>query len=316
MFNFGLSKTKMNKVLITGGSGLIGSEIIRQLTAKNFEVVVPTRKKRRQEGRVQFIHWNPERNEIDPSALLGVNYVINLAGANLAEGRWTKERKEIILDSRIESMDFLIQKIKGFELSIKSFISASAIGYYGNVKNKQQIFKEQDNSGDDFLSKVCVEWENALTPLKELGIRTVALRIGLVLSKDGGLMQKILPLAKKMLNANFGNGKQIYPWIHLEDIARMFVFAIENEMMNGAYNGTVDVANQVSQNEFNKTLAKSLKKPFWLPRIPGFLLKLGMGEMSAMLLNGNKVSNEKIKNCGFELKYPNLNQAFEQILKT
>lgn len=306
----------MNKVLITGGTGLIGSEIIRQLTAKNFEIVVPTRKKRRREGNVQFIHWNPQRNEIDPTALQGVNYVINLAGSNLAEGRWTKERKEIILESRTESMAFLIQKVIDFELPIKGFISASAIGYYGNEKDKQKIFTEQDNPGDDFLSKVCVEWERGLQPLKEVGIRTVVLRIGLVLSKEGGMIKQILPLAKQMLNANFGNGKQIYPWIHLEDIARMFVFAIENETMNGAYNATVDVAEQVCQNQFNKTLAKSLKKPFWLPPIPAFLLKIAMGEMSAMLLNGNKVSNEKIKNCGFELKYPSLNQAFAQILKT
>lgn len=311
---FCILKLEMNKVLITGGSGMIGSEIIRQLENKDFEIVVPTRGKRKREGNVQYFHWNPQRNEIDPTAMQGVNYIINLAGANLADGRWTEERKEIILKSRTESMAFLIQKVKEFELSIQGFISASAIGYYGNEENNAPPYKEQDPPGKDFLAEVCVAWENALTPLDEMGIRNAAIRIGLVLSKEGGLMEKILPLAQKALNTNFGDGKQIYAWIHVEDVARMFVYALEHETIHGPYNGTVDVEQQLSQKQFNKALSKYLKRPVWLPGVPSFALKLAMGEMSEMLLNGNKVSNDKIIQSGFKLKYPTLNQAFKQIV--
>lgn len=306
----------MNKVLITGGSGLIGSEIIRQLADKDFEIVVPTRGKRKKEGNVQFIHWDPERNEIDPTAMLGVNYIVNLAGANLADGRWTDDRKEVLLSSRIDTTEFLIQKVKEFDLNIKGFVSASAIGYYGNENNNNKVFTEQDEAGNDFLAEVCVKWENALMPLNDLGIRKVVIRIGLVLSKNGGLMEKILPVAQKALNTNFGDGEQNYAWIHIEDIARMFVAALENEAMQGVYNGTVTVAQQLSQKQFNKALSKYLKRPVWLPGVPSFALKIALGQMADLLLSGNKISNEKLIQTGFQLKYPTLNQAFKQIVES
>lgn len=302
------------KILITGGSGVIGQQILKQLKEKSHQIVVLSRSVQKQDGNVRYALWDPIKGEIEESALQNVDQIINLAGLNLAEGRWTDDKKQKILKSRTESISFLIRKIKELQIPIKSFVSASAIGYYG-ISQPETIFKEQDPPGSDFLAQVCMEWENALQPLIDMNIRVVVLRTGLVLSHNGGLLGKILPLAKNRLNTNFGNGEQIYPWIHIQDMARIYVFALEHTKMEGVYNACSALSEQVKQKEFNSVLGEVVKKPLILPSIPAFLLKLGLGEKADMLLTGSYVSNEKLIATGFTFHFPELMPALKDLVE-
>ena len=311
-------------VLITGGSGMIGQAITQALLKESYQVIVLSRhpqKPANQSSSVKWAYWNPDKNEIDISALQQAQHIIHLAGDPLADGRWTKAKKERILKSRTQSSELLFQKIKEHHISLQSFISASAIGFYGNhLSNKNEPsssqfkgFNESDQAGEDFIAHVCQQWEQASSAIQNLGIRTVIIRIGLVLSDKGGLLAKIAPLAKKSLNVNMGSGEQIYPWIHVEDLARLFVYALQDDTMKGVYNATCSVENQVNQKEFNALLAKHLHKKLFLPSIPSFLLKIILGEMSQMLLNGSYISNEKIIKQGFQFLYPKLPEAFNHL---
>jgi len=304
----------MKKILITGGTGLIGKEVVNQMSNKDYKIAVLTRGKTEIKKGIQFYHWDPEKNEIHQDALKGSHHIIHLAGANLASGRWTKKRKRKIIDSRVSSTRLLIEEIIKNNLQPESFISSSAVGYYG-MDDPQTEFWETDPPGTDFLAKVCQQWEKALEPLSKLNIRTVSIRTGLVLSPDGGLLKKIIPLAKKGLNTSFGNGQQIYPWIHIEDIARIYVFAMENNKFRNAYNAAVAVEQQVSQKSFNNQLAKMLNKPNFMPNVPSFLIKLILGKMSGMLLSGSYISNEKLLSEDFKFNYKELNIALKDLLK-
>lgn len=311
-------------VLITGGSGMIGQAITQALLKESYQIIILSRQAKKLTNlpnSVKWAYWHPDKNEIDISALKQAHHIIHLAGDSLADGRWTAAKKERILKSRTQSSQLLYQKINEHKISLRSFISASAIGFYGNhrkIQNASSLsqlkgFKESDPVGSDFIANVCQNWEQASSAIQDLGIRTVIIRIGLVLSDNGGLLAKIAPLAKKSLNVNMGSGKQIYPWIHIEDLARLFVYALQNETMKGIYNATSSVENQVNQKEFNELLAKHLHKKLFLPSIPPFLLKIILGDMSQMLLEGSYISNEKIIKQGFQFLYPELPDAFNHL---
>lgn len=289
-------------ILITGGTGLVGQAVREQLTLEGHHVAVLTRHPDRFLG--EAFHWDPDRGFLDVSSLDFADVVIHLAGENISSGRWTRTRKQKILDSRVNTSRMLME---GFQRSKKKpelFIAASAVGYYGAV-TKEHTFRETDPPGDDFLARTTVAWEQASGAIEQLGIRTVILRLGVVFSPDGGALQKMMRPVRWGLGAPLGHGRQMVPWIAVEDVAGMVSFFINTPEISGIYNA---VAPEVVTNRsLMQLLAKHLGKPFFLPAVPAFLLRLMFGEMSIVLLEGSPVSAEKIIHAGYPFRFPTLN---------
>ncbi|MDN3687809.1 TIGR01777 family oxidoreductase [Cyclobacterium jeungdonense] len=297
----------MQNILITGGSGLIGNSITKLLVHKGKEVAWLSRNPDKQEQK--SFYWDPEKDILDQESLYWADGIIHLAGAGVADKRWTDSRKKEILDSRVKSSLLLFQELQKIKDKPKAFISSSAVGYYGIDTGEKLVF-EGDPPGKDFLASVVKEWETATEKIQDLKIRTVLLRIGIVLSKDGGALPEIL---KPPVAAPLGDGKQYMSWIHIEDLSRMFVHALENPGLSGIYNavGPVPVTNR----GLTKKAAHFKGKPFIGVGVPGFALKIILGEMAEMVIGGNRVSSEKMEGTGFRYLYSDLNQALKQIFK-
>lgn len=294
------------KILITGASGLIGSTL-SELLSKNHTVVSLGRAKK--EGSSSSFVWDVKKSRIDLGALNAVDTVVHLAGANVSKKRWTHSWKKELLDSRVQSTRLLYDTLKDNPHSVKTFISASAIGYYGFESNL--IFTEEDDSGSDFLAQVTRQWEQEMDRIKSLGIRVVKIRVGIVLSKKGGALEKMVLPIKYGVGSTLGSGKQYLSWIHMDDMCGIFLKAIEDASLDGAYNAA---ANWDTNEDMTKAIAKVICRPLWLPNVPSFALKLILGEMAEIVLNGSKVSSEKIKRAGYQFKYTNLDEALADLL--
>lgn len=301
----------MTKILITGGSGLVGTALTEQLISKGYEVVHLGRQQDTNPGITKYT-WSPMKGEIDESAFDGVDYIVNLAGANLSEKRWTRERKNEIKKSRTKSTELIFDRLQQRNEKPKALVSASAIGYYGYDSGSIEK-KEGSRFGDDFLATVVKEWEAEVDKFTDLNIRTVKLRMGLVLSKKGGALEKIAKPVKLGFGAALGRGDQYISWIHIEDLCGIIIKALEDQTLNGVYNAVSP--NPVTNKEFTRQLALILKRPFFLPNVPGFLLKIMLGEMASLVLGGNKVSSEKIENSGFKFQYPDLTVALIDLIR-
>lgn len=300
----------MKVVLISGGSGLIGKTITDILLKQNVEVRWLSTRTTTQHPNVKVYLWSPKAMEIDAEALNGVDTVINLAGEAVAQ-RWTRQAKSAIFNSRVQSVRTLAKAIEAREDRPSSFINASAVGYYPD--NNGRAYLETDEPGNDFLAKVVTHWEKEVGKVSDLGVQTAMLRIGIVLDKSGGALGQMLPFFKIGLGSPLGSGKQWMPWIHVEDLARMFIHLARNEEAQGVYNAAGP--NQVRNAEFSKTLAQAMNKPFFAPAVPSFMLKLVLGKMATIALASTKVSVEKIQNTGFEWKHPELLPALQDVLK-
>jgi len=299
----------MAQVLISGGSGLVGKILSEKLKTKGFDVAILSRTNK--PGFKTYL-WHPDKNQIDPKAIQSSDYIIHLAGANIAEKRWTDSRKKLIRDSRVESANLIFNELKKQKKELKAFISASAVGYYG-ARTSDNIFAEEHSASDDFLGQTCLAWEQAAKQFEEIGIRTVIIRTGVVLDKQAGALSKMILPIKIGLGSAIGNGRQYMPWIHIDDLCELYIKAIEDNHMNGVFNA---VSPDFQTNKsFTHILAKTLKKPFFLPNIPAFLLKLALGEMSIILLQGSRVSADKLIELGFTFKFPNLRSALKDLLK-
>ena len=261
---------------------------------------------------LQYYTWDIAKQEIEKDAIIKADAIIHLAGANVGEGRWTTKRKKVIIDSRINSGNLLFESVKKFNPNLKTFITSSAIGYYGMV-NSEKTFKEKDDAGNDFLAEVCSKWESVADQFSLLGCRVAKVRTGVVLDKNEGALAKLLTPIKLGIGSALGSGEQAMPWIHLDDICGIYLHLIENEMLNGAYNGVAPAKN--TNKEFSKTVAKILKKPFWFPKVPAFALKLLMGEQAVIALKGSQISSEKIEKTGFKFRFRNLHDALSEIIK-
>jgi len=301
----------MERVLITGGSGLVGKHLNKKLTEKGYEVLILSRNKT-QINKSNVFYWNPEKEEIDSEAIEKADYIIHLAGANIGEKRWVKKQKQVILDSRVKTANLILKTIKEKNLKPKAFISASATGYYGAITSNKE-FTETDSSANDFLGKTCNLWEKSADEFTQVGIRTVKIRTGLVLSKKGGALYKMLLPVKIGFGSPIGSGKQIMPWIHIHDLCNIYIKAIEDIKMEGAYNAIAP--EHLTNKEFMKTLATVLKKPFWFPNVPSFVLKILFGEMSQIILKGSRVSSKKIMKAGYDFEFTNLKTAFKNLLR-
>lgn len=299
------------RILISGATGLIGSEIVRLCHDKGIDVNFLTTRKSKlsSEKGYQGFLWNPEKHEIDLKCFDGVSAIINLAGASISK-RWTSTYKKEILNSRVESIQTLYKGLQKIDTSeITSFVSASAIGIYPS--SLSEFYAEEETRVDDsFLGEVVQAWEKAIEPLENFNFNFSKIRIGLVISEDGGALPEMAKPIKYYVGAAFGSGMQWQSWIHITDLARMFLFAIENGL-EGVYNGVGP--NPVTNTKLVKEIAKVIDRPVFLPNIPKFVMKLILGEMSYLLFASQRVSSKKIEEEGFVFDYQNVCRALEQI---
>lgn len=260
--------------------------------------------------RIRVFRWDIEKNEIDEQCIAGVNAIIHLAGENIAEKRWTAKRKQQIIRSRTASIDLLYNLIRqNADHQIETIVSASAIGYYGD--RDDILLTEESEPGNGFLTRACLEWEKAVDEGEKLNIRVVKLRAGIILTDAGGALPEIANPVRKGLGAALGNGKQWMSWIHIQDVNRMYAYAVENQQITGTYNMTAP--QPVTNSEMTKSLAQILDKKLWLPNVPAFSLKLLLGEMSTLVLDSAKVSSSKIQSNGFTFNFPEITGALKEI---
>lgn len=290
---------------------MVGTRLTELLQQKGYAVRHLNRSKRAGNGIETFV-WDVKAGTIEAGAFDGVDYIVHLAGAGIADKRWTDERKKVLVDSRVDTANLLFEQWKASGQPISAFVGASAIGYYGMV-TRDHIFVESDPPADMYISDICVQWENASLQFKEAGIRSTLIRVGLVLAADGGALPAIAKPVRFGIGAALGSGKQWMPWIHIDDLCGQFIMAIENEAWTGIFNGVAP--NPVNQKVFTKLVGKALKRPVWLPNVPAFLLKAALGEMSQLVLEGSRVSCEKVQQHGFRFAFTQAETALKEILR-
>lgn len=299
------------KVLITGATGLIGSELVSLLLQNGISVNYLSTSKKKIVKKLNYngFYWSPERGYIDENCLIGVDSIINLAGANIAK-RWTNSYKQEILESRLLSSALLYKALKNNPNQVKQIVTASGTSIYPN--SDTIIYDENSTQiNDSFLGNVVVKWEESTDKFASLGLKVCKLRTGIVLSSKGGALVEMLKTIKLGLGASFGSGKQIQSWIHIHDIAALYLFAIKNDL-DGVYNAVSP--NPVTNEELTLSIAKVLKKPIFMPNIPKFVMLLVLGEMHELLFENRNLSAKKIEEKGFEFKYITIDKALNNIL--
>lgn len=299
-------------VLISGGSGFIGKQLTNLLIASGYSVSILSRSSKQNTVDISYYQWDVSNQTIDEESVMKADFIIHLAGENIAEKKWTKERKEAIVQSREKSIQLIHDVLKKNHKKLEAFVSASGIGIYG-AKNGSEICNEDSLPADDFLGTTCQKWEAAADTIESLGIRTVKIRTGLVLGKEDGFLKKLSPIFKYRLGSALGSGKQYMPWIHIDDLCAIYLQAITNVEMTGAYNAAVfdNTTNAI----FSEKLAKAYGYSIWLPNVPAFLIQLAMGEMAQIVLTGLRVSSVKIENTGFKFQYKTLKLALLDCLE-
>jgi uncharacterized protein (TIGR01777 family) len=315
----------MPTVLITGGTGMIGTALSRHLLNEGYNVIILSRNPRetavrhdlgterrifRSSGKLFYSSWDINSMTIDATALKEADYVVHLAGAGVADKRWTEARKKEILESRTKSSDLLLKCLKENPNKVKAVISASAIGWYGPDNGK--VFTENDPASNDFLGQTCLAWENSIQPVAELGKRLVKLRLGIVLSNEGGALKEFKKPLVMGVAAILGDGKQVTSWIHIDDLCRAFLFAIEDRTLEGVFN--LAAPNPVDNRKLTLTLAEKRNGKAYLPlRVPSTFLKLALGEMSVEILKSSTVNSDKIQQAGFRFLYPTIESAINNL---
>jgi len=308
--------TNGKNIMITGGTGLVGDVLCKMLTEKGYSVTILTRStnKSTNNSAVDYAHWDISNKYIDPVAISKADYIIHLAGAGVVDRKWTAAYKKEIIDSRVKSSELIIHSLQNNPHKVKAIISASAIGWYGPDVKENYQFVETDPADVNFLGETCRLWEESVEPASKLGIRVCKIRTGIVLSTKGGALVEFMKPIRLGIAGILGNGKQMVSWIHIEDLCRIFIHAIENEKLNGSYNGVAP--KPVSNKLLTITLAKIMKGIFFIPSyVPKFVLKIMMGERSVEVLKSTNVSCEKIRNTGFTFLYPSIEVALRQLLK-
>ena len=300
------------KILITGGSGLVGSRLTQMLINKGIEVKWLSRTAGKKDG-IDCFRWDYKTNYIDEKAFEGVTHLVHLAGAGVFEKRWSASYKKEIYDSRIKTTQLLVQYLPKVQ-SLKAFVCGTAIGIYGNSLQKN-LLEEDAGNGSDFLAKTTVDWEKAADTNIPPGIRTVKIRTGIVLAKDAGALPAMVQPIKFLIGSPLASGEQIISWIHLDDLCNIFIKAIEDEGMNGVYNGVAPTP--LSNKVFSKTIAAVIKKPLIMPNVPAFALNVILGKEKAYsVVEGIPVSSAKIQKAGFTFIFPTLEKALNDLLAT
>lgn len=308
----GTTHSKMaKKIVLTGGTGLIGQALSQRLLEKGYEVAHLSRHKGSDES-IQTFLWDIHKGYIEEGALASAHGIIHLAGAGVFDHPWTSSYKKEIIDSRVASAQLILTEIKKGNTMPKVFISASGISIYGNDTGDKLMY-ETDAAGREFLAKVSMQWEAAADAFSNENIRPVKLRTGIVLSEKGGALERMAMPVKLGFGAPLGTGRQYISWIHIDDLCAMYIYAIEHPQVHGTYNAVAPVP--VTNKEFTKNIASVLRKPLWLPNIPPFALKLALGsERAPVILGGNCVSSSKIEREGFKFKYNKAADALKDLL--
>jgi uncharacterized protein (TIGR01777 family) len=305
----------MKTVLITGGTGLLGTRLTQLLVSNNLKVIILSRSlKESTNKQIQYAKWNIEQQTIDNWAIEQADYIIHLAGASVAEKRWTKERKEEIIQSRTKTSELIVESLKKINNKVEAIISTSAIGWYGadTEKSIKNGFNENEKSDNNFLGTTCKLWEESIAPVLGLNKRLVILRVGVVLSKNGGAFVEFIKSFQFKIAAILGNGKQIVSWIHIDDACNMYLHAINNKNINGIFNCVAP--KPVTNKNLIKTIAQLWHRGFYIPfYIPSFLIKIILGSFSIEVLKSTNISSEKIENSGFQFQYPTIDKAIQQL---
>ena len=302
------------RVLVTGATGFVGKVLVKQLLKANHEVVVLTRNIAKAAitlgSQCRYYQWDNTTNDLPPKeAFAGVDGVINLMGETISK-RWDEAHKKRIYHSRIDSTRRMVEAMASLEVKPKAFVSTSAIGIYGDRGTEDVT--ENSTLGNDFLAKVCKDWENEANKAKNLGLRVAIIRVGVVLGDGGGALAKMLPIFRLGAGGPVGSGKQYMSWIHVSDLADMYIDALTDSAVSGVLNGTAPYP--ATNAEFSKQLGKALHRPAFAPA-PAFAMQLMFGEMSTILLEGQKVLPERFKEKGFRYNYPTLEIAIKESLR-
>ena len=295
-------------ILITGGTGFIGSALSRELSNSGHKVIITSRRKTPPKlENIEIVRWDIQ-TPLSSEIMSGIDAVINLAGESLISGRWTKRRKERIMSSRVNTTRLLVESMKNANPKPKVLISVSAVGYYG--PHGDEYVTEDFPPASDFLAEVCKAWEKEALRAQELGIRVVITRFGVVLESDGGALPKMAIPFKFFLGGHLGSGQQWFSWVHREDIIGFMKYALENESVSGHFNLTSP--QPVTNKKFCFALGKALNRPSWF-HVPAFMIKLTLGEVGRVLLTGQRVLPEKALKAGYQFKYPEINEALKAI---
>lgn len=299
-----------NKILITGGSGFVGKELIKNLQKKGYHVHILTRKKTiPNTASLSYFEWNLDASTIDIDCFKNVNTIIHLAGANIGQKRWTNKRKIEIMQSRVQSTALLFENVKKYQFPIEHFVAASATGFYGAVTQKH-IFTEEDQAGHDFLADVCKNWEHSSLQFLSLGTQVTILRMGVIIG-NGGLLARMNKIARYGINPGLGNGLQYLPWVSLKDTINAYLFMIKHKNKSGIYNLVAD--EHLQMNDLARLLLRMNGHKRITPNVPSWVIQLIFGNMSQIMLKGSRVSNQKIKSIGYEFKHSTLKEAIQQL---
>jgi len=297
-------------ILITGGTGLLGKRLVGQLLDLGWSPRLASRTADLNANVPQY-EWNISENKIDQRALDEVDAIIHLAGANVAEGRWTKKRKDEILESRVNSTRILFEAVEKLEKKPRTLICASATGYYG-LQELEHVSNEEEKAGSDFLAQVCQKWETEADRFETLGMRVVKVRTGVVFDQSGGALQKMVQPIRFFVGAALGSGKQNIPWIHWEDWCGAVIHLLQQNNLSGAFN--LVAPQPVTNAELTRFIAKVMGRPLVLPNVPALALKILLGEMSSIVLQGHKVSSEKLIESGYKFKHESTLEAVSELL--
>jgi len=302
------------RIIIAGGTGLIGKALARQLKQEKHEVFIlsrnPNKSQQFSTQAIKLIKWNGLNTEGWGNLVDGADVIINLVGENLSEGRWTENRKRTILDSRINAGNALVDAIRSATIKPNVFLQSSAVGFYGS--QGEAIISEPTKAGKDFLAKVCVEWERSTAEVEDFGIRRIITRSGVILSTEDGALPRMLRPFYFFVGGPISNGQQFFPCIHLEDEIAALIFLITHVNASGVYNLTIP--NPIKNKQFAKEIGKALHRPSFFP-VPAFMLHLLFGEMANMLLGSQRIIPERLLKLGFLFKFPTADEALQDLLR-
>ena len=300
----------MTTILIAGGTGLVGTRLSELLAQQQYRVIHLSRTEKKQ-ARFPAYRWDTKTAYVDPEALQQADYIINLAGAGIADSHWTAARKKELIESRTQTTNLLYNACQQQNTWPKAYLASSAVGYYGN--RKDELLTEESKLGTGFLAECCDLWEQAGASFQQSPTRLVVLRIGLVLSTQDGALPKLLLPLKAGLSSYFGDGQQWYPWIHIDDLCNMFIHALHTESIKGVYNAVAP--NPVRNIDFARQLGEATQKSPLIVPAPAFALRLGMGEMADVVLNSTRCSSQKIEATGFAFQFSDLVPALRDVIK-
>lgn len=312
----------MKTILISGGTGLVGRHLDKLLTQLGYETrILTTNRELTASGKAvdknsvlskKYYFWDPATKSMDTEVWKNADALIHLAGANIGEKRWTESRRKLIYSSRVDSALFLYEEYHKSGITLKAFVSASAVGYYGSI-TIDKIYTEKDKHAHDFLGNLCHDWELAADKFRKSGVRTVILRTGVVLASDSEAFKKMLMTVKLGLGCPLGSGTQYMSWIHITDLCNIYLKALADENTKGIFNAVSPQA--ITNRDFMALLAKTAGKSFFMPAIPAFFIELFFGEMGDLIVEGSRIEPRHLNEINFKFRYDDLGNAFNQILK-